>query len=321
MQSNFDATGAQFGWDSTTLKAATTCLRLYYLSFIENFQDSSPKADLVFGGHYAKALERYHKLVAFGASHNDALLSVVKQVMIETWVHNTDKKGNPLSGTGVPQQFLHATKTRENLIRTIVWYLEENLLIDNNGIKTYVDGQGNPAVERSFIVELNDDIVYSGHIDRIVAYDDHVFVQDQKTTGSTVSTNYFQKYDLDIQMSGYTYASRIALAPNVKGVMIDAAQIAVGFSRFQRGFTYRTEAQLNEWFSVSLNTINLAREVTKRWRDTDNIDWFVPNFTACGNYGGCPFAEICSKPPSLRKQFLTSNYSRRHHPWNPLESR
>jgi hypothetical protein len=102
--------------------------------------------------------------------------------------------------------------------------------------------------------------------------------------------------------------------------MLDVAQIAVGFSRFMRGFTYRTEEFLSEWYFTTLQHVSAIRGVTQRFRDTGNAAHFPPNFTACGNYGGCEFREVCSKSPQYREQFLKSNFEKRR-PWNPLESR
>lgn len=317
LPSSFDETGAQFAWDSTTLKAAFTCQRMYYYEFVEFWQANTISTDLIFGGHYAAALESYHKLRALGSPHDEALLSVVTSTMIETWVHSRTKDGARIPGTGHAQEFFHTSKTRENLIRTIVWYLEE---VDETGFATLIKSDGTPAVEMSFKLELDNGIIYAGHLDRVVSNGQLAFVQDQKTTGSTVSPSYFSKYDLDIQMSGYTFAGRAVLATPIRGVMIDAAQVAVGFSRFMRGFTYRNEATLGEWYQTSMDKILSVREATKRFHDTGDLRWFAQNYTACTMYRGCSFAGICSAAPSLREKYLLSNFTRREH-WNPLVER
>ena len=74
------------------------------------------------------------------------------------------------------------------------------------------------------------DILYSGHIDRLVEYNDDLYIQDQKTTASTVGPYWFNKFAPDTQMTGYTYAGNVVFQMPVKGVIIDAAQVAITFS-------------------------------------------------------------------------------------------
>ena len=319
LPSCFDKQGSQFAWDSTSLKAAYACSRLYYYQLVASYEDPTASVHLIFGGLYAKALETYHKLViADGLPHDEALLTIVQQTMVASWVHNLDAEGNALPGTGHAVQFYHSAKTRENLIRTIVWYLEEFRVSD---FTTLVTSEGKPAVEFTFKLEADNGIILCGHNDRIVEYEGHYFVQDQKTTGGTVSAYSFEQYDLDIQMSLYTFAGSAIFSTPIKGVMIDVAQIAVGFSRFMRGFTHRSPDQLEEFYSSIMAKIAEVQEQSRRFADTGNPDAFPMNYTACGNYGGCPFRKVCRQPKQFRDNFLRSNMQKRSVPWNPLVSR
>jgi ATP-dependent exoDNAse (exonuclease V) beta subunit len=76
-----------------------------------------------------------------------------------------------------------------------------------------------------------------GHLDRLVRYGGDYYVQDQKTTGSSIGPWYFKRYNPDNQMSLYTAAGAVVFNTPVKGVMVDAAQVAMGFTRFERGFS------------------------------------------------------------------------------------
>lgn len=319
LPSSFDSTGAQFAWDSTSLKSAFACARLYYYEMIEQYQDNKSSVHLIFGSIYASALERYHKhLVLDSLPHDEAVYEVVRFALIESWVHNLTPEGERRPGTGHPVVFDSTAKTRENLIRTIVWYLEE---FRDSDYTTFVASDGRPAVELSFKLEVDNGIVLCGHNDRIVEYGPALFVQDQKTTGGTVSPFTFEGYDLDIQMSLYTFAGKAIYNAPIKGVMVDIAQIAVGFSRFMRGFTYRTEDQLQEFYEQIMTKIEETQAQSRRFADTGNPEVFPMNFTSCGNYGGCPFRKVCRTPRQFRAKFLESNFTRRAEPWNPLIER
>lgn len=318
LPSHFDESGAQFAWDSTTLKTAFECERKYYFQYIQHYISAVRSVHLIFGGHYASSIELYHKRVALGDTHDEAVLAAVQFAMISTWVHNLEPDGTRRPGTGHAQEFFSTSKTRENLIRTLVWYFEE---FKDSDFKTLIKSDGIPAVEYSFKFEIDNGLVLCGHNDRMVQYDsDSIFIQDQKTTGSTVTPHSFTNYDLDIQMTLYTFAGQATLAMPIKGVMIDIAQVAVGFSRFLRGFTYRTQGYLTEWYAHMLHKIGQVREHTQEFRATGNDEIFPPNFTACTNYGGCEFREVCKQSPEFRNRMLRSNFEKRT-PWNPLESR
>lgn len=285
---SFGADGLQFAWNAHSIKTAETCLRKYKYSILDGWTPRSRSVHLVFGGHYATALEHYHKLRADGADHEEALRSVVREALVNTWEN------------GAPWKPDHQSKTRENLIRTIVWYLEE---FKDDTAQCIRFANGNPAVELSFAFEVDDDIIFAGHIDQLVDYGGDTYVMDQKTTGGTIGPYFFDQFKPDTQMSMYSFVGKAVFQTPVKGVIIDGAQIAVGFTRFARGFTFRTDAELNEWYDNTLWHIERARNATTE-------QYFPMNTTACGNFGGCPFRHVCSRAPSVREQFLAADFVR-----------
>lgn len=299
---SFNEAGFQFAWDSTSLSSFVTCPRKYYLSMLQGWTSEQRSVHLVFGGHYASALEHYHKHIAAGVSHNDALRLVVREALENTW--DREKM--------VPQDWLHASKTRDTLIRSIVWYLEQ---FKDDPMKTVILSDGRAAVEYSFSIDLNNEYVYCGHIDRLVTYGDNddIYVQDQKTTGAQITPRFFEGYSPDYQMTGYTWAGQIIFAMPVKGVVIDAAYIAVGFTAFGRQPITRSDRQLEEFRSEVLHYIGLAKACHES-------GYYPMNRTACGNYGGCEFKRICSAVPGVRENLLQGSYKKRDR-WDPLKRR
>lgn len=327
---SFDETGFQYAWDSTSVTAFATCPRKYYYSILQGWTSELRSVHLVFGGHYATALEHYHKLRAQGHDHENSVRAVVRETLIETWDHEkvteaaltiemreagavkTADNAWRVPGTGKAQDWLHASKTRDTLIRSIVWYLEN---YKDDPMKTVILSNGQPAVEYSFSINLNDDYVYCGHIDRLVEYGDanDIYVQDQKTSGASITPKFFDSYSPDYQMTGYTWAGHIAFALPVKGVVIDAAYIAVGFTDFGRGFVGRNAPQLEEFREEVLHYISLAKQCHES-------GYYPMNRTACGNYGGCEFRKVCSSVPGIRKNLLEGGFKKRDR-WDPLKRR
>jgi hypothetical protein len=275
------------------------CPRKYQLSMIEGWSARSASVHLTFGIQYHKALENYDVCRANGLNHDEALLWVVHFLFTATHGWESD----------------HSSKNRETLFRSVVWYLEAYA---DDVAKTLILSSGAPAVELSFrfATELEAapgvPILLSGHMDRLVDFDGTHYVMDRKTTGSTLSTYYFDQYNPDNQMSLYTYASKVVYGMPVAGVIIDAAQIAVGFTRFERGITLRSGGQMHEWMDDFEIWIDSAR------RYADLGHWPM-NEKSCGAYGGCPFRGICSKDPSVREIYLKTDFEKRY--WNPLETR
>lgn len=303
--------GVQFAFDSTSIELAQTCPRKYYYSMIRCIQPAEQSVHLLFGGIYASALELFYKERFQGASIEDALRSTITYAMRASWNH---ERGHALT-------FDDPKKTRISLIRTLIWYIEEFGHEDEDGLMTYQLANGQPAVELSFAFEITDDIMLTGHLDRVVRLGDDLYIMDQKTTGGTVGTYYFRHFDLNTQMSQYTFAGQAVLHAPVRGVIIDAAQIATNWSRFERGITTRTKAQLDEWLESTMETIYRTRHYTRDYlsRESEPERAFPMNLSACRNYGGCPFAELCASSPQVRENYIKSDYTEKL--WDPLEAR
>lgn len=318
-------TTLQYAWDSTSLGWAKTCWRLYYYHMIEGWKPKGEGIHLIFGQWYHKALENYDKLRVSGETHDDALCAVVHEAMIWTWDKGeVDETGDYIRKPG-PWVSDHNLKTRETLIRTIIWYIDQ---FKDDPAKTIVLASGKPALELSFRMELGTytpgipdqngymkpgpQYILCGHLDRVVEFAGGNYVMDRKTASTTLGSYYFDQYSPDNQMSLYTVAAQVIYHTPVKGIIIDAAQIAVGFSRFARGFTYRTEAEINEWIDETRWWIKQAEQRAAE-------GYYPRNDKSCHQYGGCTFRKVCSKSPEVRQKFLESDYERR--PWNPLEVR
>lgn len=297
-KASFDG-GVQTAWDATSLTAAHTCSRYYYYSLIRGIQPKTTSVHLLFGAIYASALELFYKTRAKGHSIDEATIEMVRHAMLESW----DEEN------GVPMFFDSTEKTRFTLLRSLVWYVEEFADESDAQIKTHHLENGDAAVEVSFSINVDNDILLCGHLDRVVDYGDILYVMDQKTTKSALSNYYFSGFDLDNQMSLYPWAGQMLFGTPVSGVIIDAAQITPNFTNFARGFTTRSKPQLDEWYEETMGTIERMQKQTYE-------NFFPRNLTACGNYGGCKFKHLCSVAPRAREAYIKSDYA--PHNWDPI---
>ncbi len=293
--------GWQFAWDSVSRGAAKTCPRYYQLSIIEGWRGKQQSVDLAFGIWLHEGRECYYRERAHGAAHDDALDVAVARTLQATW----DKT------LGRPWFSDHPTKNRFTLIRSLVWYLDQ---WQDDPLQTVMLGENRPAVELSFrydsgIRVAGETVLLCGHIDRIVSINDMIFPTDLKSTKATIGTaasTYFDQFSPDDQMSGYTHATRVHYRLQPSGVIIDAAQIAVGFTRFLRGHTPRTAAQLDEWHDG-------FRELVHRFADYAKRGFWPMNEKACFR---CDLRRVCAKSPQTRQKWLAADYVQRT--WDPL---
>lgn len=298
----------QYAWDSTSLGWLKECPRKYQYSMIEGWRSKQESVHLRYGSLYHTALESFDKYRAIDMDYDEALAAVVYEALLATWEQKEDGSFGPWAPD-------HNSKTRETLIRSIIWYIEH---FKEDPAQTIILDNGKPAVELSFKMPLERHSIdgqpyfLCGHLDRVVDFNGGTYVMDRKTTNSTISAYWFDQFDPDNQMSLYTLAAKVIYKTPVKGVIIDGVQIAVGFSRFSRGFTHRTDAQLEEWLDDTYDWFKTAE------RYADKELWPM-NDKSCHHFGGCVFRKVCSKSPEVRRHFLESDFHKSY--WNPLVPR
>lgn len=311
-------TNTQFAWDSTSIGYLKQCPRLYQYTMIEGWRPKDEVIHLRFGIEYHQALHDYELCRATGIPHDDAVHDTVRALMTRCVDYP-----NPPEDAKPSIRF----KTKEALVRLVTWYLEDYR--DGDPAVTVILADRKPAMEVSFRFELDwgpgqdeewaqghksvQPYLLCGHLDRIVDFGGARWVMDRKTTTTTLGSYYFERYDLDGQMTLYTLASQVVLGQPVRGVIIDGAQILDTEARFVRGMTYRTADQLDEWVQDLKFWFAQAENFA-------NFNHWPMNVTSCDKFGGCRFREVCAKSPHAREPFLNSKFVKGER-WNPLRSR
>lgn len=326
----------QLAWDSTSYGAFDKCPRFYQYSIIEGRTSPFINAHLTFGTLFHSATELYAKERAEGLDHNASLLSAIRHAVVETWDSSLNR----------PWTSEEPTKTRDTLLRSIVWYLDQ---FQNDSLKTVILANGKPAVELSFrfdsgVETLGDyetcqdcqdalsqveknrvcstclgtqkvpaKFLLCGHLDRLVEWNGQLWITDKKTTKSELDDNYFKQFSPDSQISIYSIAGVVTLSEEIGGLIIDGAQILVTGSRFRRRPIPTSTDLLEEWM----------RDFQIRLREAESYaqdNYWPMNRKSCG-FGRfqCQFRPVCSAEPSIRETLLETLYSRRV--WDPLVPR
>lgn len=212
----------------------------------------------------------------------------------------------------------HPAKNRVNLIRMLVWYIDEQPEDLNAGLRPYIFSDGTPAVELSVRLPTpwkspyGDDYMLTGHFDYLGVFGEENWVVDNKTTAKTLGDRFWAGYSPHYQLDTYDlFGSLMFPALDLQGVLIDAAQVtATKPPAFARRTFRKTEEQREE-----------------HWR---NIEFWIRQaeaFALAGYYPMnkrscflCPFNDICNKDPSMREGYLRGSFTKRPR-WNPLAER
>ncbi len=299
--------GLQLAVDSTSLGEFKICPYRYYLGIIQGYRPRLESVHLTFGLLLHGAIEQYHHDIARGTDHAQAMRNTVRWALVRTWLPALQRGWNSDD----------PNKNRLTLVRTVVDYLDK--YGDQDPVQTLILANGKPAVELSFSFNsgfvssaTGEPFVLCGHLDRIGTLNDVPYIIDVKSTKHTISPGTFAAYTPDNQFSMYTLAGRVAFGVPVKALVVDVAQIAVTFTRFERGLVPRDDGQIDEWLTDTghwLASMDRCAE-QQRWPQNDK---------SCGLYGGCHFRSVCARSPASRQTWLDAQFTRRV--WDPLQRR
>jgi hypothetical protein len=328
-------TRVQFAWDSVSLTSILACPRRYKYQILDGLVPNNPgfAIALVFGILFHKGLEEYHRYAASARKaiqqgeqsiaehevHDYALEHAVRATLdnpatatlpTEHLIDEMKENHDPDEDDGI-QLRNSKIRTRYYLIRALVWYLDH---YKDDSCETVILASGAPAVELSFriplpITILDTPLILCGHIDRVVSFNERLYVSDYKTSKS-LTKQFFAMFDLSHQMTGYSVAGKTIMAQETRGIMIDGVALQVGGVKLGRHFTNRSDGQVAEYFE-------LLRYVTQKAVMHYEQDSYPMNTASCYF---CEFKDICAQPPEYRQRYIAQNYTSRPG-WNPLENR
>lgn len=291
--------------DSSSLSEFKICPRKYYYSIVLGRQPHAESVHLTFGILLHKAVELYHKERPTNP-HYVAMRAAVKWALEATWDKTTNK----------PWDSNDRYKNRFTLIRTLVWYLDH---YEHDIVATAPYADGRAAVEVPFSIDsgytapTGEDYRLCGTLDRIVLFQNQYYVMDVKTTKSSIGQYYFDKYSPDNQVTIYSLAGSTIFHQPIQGLIIDACQVLIEKSAFERGFIDRTPYQIDEWQS------QLGYWLMNMSQCAEREEW-PKNDTACDRYGGCPFRPVCAQPhKAAETRMLEGAY--RERVWDPHKNR
>lgn len=294
--------GAQFAWDSTSIGLFKTCPYKYKLTIIDGWHHKVVPPALAYGIFIHRLFQAWHQLIALDIPKETALLNCVKLA--------------GLLGEHLPAG--DTARQKEQLIRAAVWYFEQ---FWDDPAETVILSNGKPAVEYSFTLPffkyLDQQVYLCGHIDRFAKWQGRVLAADYKTTKYGLDNKFFNKFKPSTQFPLYIAASHIIASETQElkatdGILLDGIQVGVNFNRYARYVVPYSPEEINHYLEGLQYWI-------KRAMDAGREGYFPPNEESCDKYGGCPFRDICNKPPVRHEAYIKGHFVKRT--WDPLKER
>lgn len=290
---NDDGTSEQVVWDVSSLDNILRCPTYYKYRNLLGLSPAIEPTATFFGSAVHHGFEVLDTCKFEGKTQAEALDAALVAVLEEY-------------GEGLR----HASDNARGLepaLRAITWRAEEHW---EDPFEVLAMPDGKPALEVRFEVPIDFidfDYRLSGRIDKIVAYNDDIYIADIKTTKKILNSYFFDGYSPSTQITGYMWVVRHVLGIPVRGFIIDGVQTAVENTRFGRASFDVSDDEVAEWQVMVGDAFRRLHE----YRDTN---MYPHNYASCGNFGGCVYRKICSQPSWLRNSYIQDSYVYNKHP-------
>lgn len=262
-------------FDSSKLKCYLECPRRFYWRYVRHLVPLHEQAALSFGAAIHDALFIWHQ-------KND--LDAAIEAFHNSW---DDLEGQTLRSH---------EKGEELLIRYARRYPP------NREPFKFVGG-----LEVKVQIQING-ITYGGRIDGIVEWGGMNLILDHKTA-TRMGPKYFNQFRPDLQMTGYAFMASQLMQKTMHGIVINVLYFTTKTYDFFREISSREPFEYQEFVqivtSVANEILSLDWDERRSWR---------PNWTSCGDWGGCDYRELClcEDPESLADTMY------RYEVWHPF---
>lgn len=303
----------RLAWDATVLSTYMQNPLRYYWQYVQGYRSIVPATALVWGDLWHRLTASFYDLLLRGFSRDEALILTIEVglKLAREVPRFPDWTLDEISLSGKKDD--HKKRNTYTLIRSLIWWEAEYRDDEMMVVKGPDD---KPLLEQHFVIPLGikaytgEDYLLCGSMDMIVEDEDGQFVVERKHTTRTLSSYYFSDFDPNVQVYTYDLVGSILLPQNpLKGVVVEACQTAVNFSRFGRIEVFRTPSQRADW----LETI---RYWIKRAEDDAKNGEFRMN--PASNEFHSIYTEIQKRDASHQLHMLESDLQRQPL-WNPLD--
>jgi RecB family exonuclease len=252
----------------TKLKTWQTCQRKFYWQYVRRIEPLARNVALDFGSAWHKAMSEWH-------TKRDLDLAIAA---FELAFADEPSDTKRTQATAKKMLTLYSQRYANEVFKIV-------------------------ADERRFELQLGA-ITWTGQIDKLIDWDGKPFVLDHKTTTS-LGSHMLKGFKPNLQIAGYVMAANRLYDPRYHNVLIDIAWVGKTeptsgerFIRYPEAVEAWEEAEFEHFLQAEGLKIQLATK----------FDDYTPNWSACTQYGECPFRTLCMSPPAIREKLIETHY-------------
>lgn len=314
--------------DSTMLTCARSCLEKFRIEFGLGLRPPGISIDLHAGACFASATEAYRKAIFVRHCNEDEAAQLADAAFSVAW------------GDYQIPDYKKTAKTHDNMLRAVHEYFKR-FPARTDHIQPYFF-ESHPTFEFTFALPLEpcappdltggnnfsryvsynpddhdghfplhpsgDPWLYSGRFDMFGAYQGLPCIEDDKTTGRSISSGWADQWNLRNQFLGYVWACQQS-GISLNTVVIRGIAIQVREIKFEEAIKVYPDHLIRRWHE------QLRRDLW-RIRHAHDAKYFDYNLgDACTNYGNCTFMNVCSATEEQKDNWYNDFEVRR---WNPL---
>ena len=289
--------------DSTIISSFSDCPLKCYREYFLGLSSDKPSVHLHAGGAFARAIEAVRRFY-----YEDGL--PVAECLEQGFIAYTRYWGDYESPEGSPKSF-------ERMWRAVEYYFQEYPL-DSDPIQPYRMEGGKLGIEFSFAIPLPvenpdtaDPITFAGRADMLGYYNNLIAIIDEKTA-SALGASWANQWKLRGQFLGYTWAAKQFGIPVSASIIRGVGILKTKFTTVEV-FQQYPDHLVNRWYTSMLSKVIMMTEYYKASQEHGEKVFPMSFSTACTNYGGCFFSDLCQ---SREPEAWYGDFAVRH--WNPL---
>jgi len=304
----------------SSLAVMQECWRKVEYSLLRGLRSQFESPATLFGTAIHKALEVYYSAPRTARNLPEAFDETMRAIGVGQW---QDSWANEVVFLAAQAFVLKAAPLaalpaeNKHSVVTGVWLLTHYFQRYVTDPFVVLHDKEGPVVERRFSLPLGSfkhnhqhiDVELFGQIDAVLINEqtEQVLVADHKTTGQLYG--FYDRVKPNHQYTAYLLGARDVLGIASNGFLVNAIEkkaipkTARGTPpQFARQITTRTEDDFNELRSAIFHAV----ETFLRLRDQGHWPQTAPG--PCGNYGGCPYLEVCAAPKELHETVIKAKY-------------
>ena len=320
-------------FDNTRVNAARTCMRYFYYAHVRDWQPDSKRLPLIFGSAWHASMDviwAHHAELAslWTSAPSRKVIDGRKEIAdkaFDAFVGEWTEGGMPPPAELSPDDLEDLSPKHPFIAMEMIYnYAEHRASFFAQPGFELID------IERPFAVPMDPNdkkLFYVGRMDKVFRINKDIYCGEHKSSGAyrkngPFREEFLESFSPNSQIDGYLFAGRIDFGEHFKAVYVDAA---LTHKQVHDGFRFipveRQHAQIDAWLWETHTWIDQIHGNMQALRERSGdrsapyLAAFPKNTSSCGNFGRCPYLDLCKMLPNPERQkepplgYKTSHWS------------